>query len=65
MGATLKRRDGSGRVVSGFEAVFRDIMGYAFVYRFPGFLGVIGVTVVRCTTDNNACTTGNHGNDQS
>ncbi len=65
MGATLNRRDGSGRVVCGFEADSRGILVYAFLCRFLGFLGVFGVTVVRCTTANHACTTENHGNDQS
>lgn len=36
MGATLKRRDGSGRVGCGFEAFSRSILGYAFMYHFPG-----------------------------
>jgi len=38
MGATLKRRDGSGRVVCGFDANSRGILVYAFMYHFSGFL---------------------------
>ena len=34
MGATLKRRDGSGRVVCGFEAFSRSILGYVVMYHF-------------------------------
>lgn len=34
IGATLKRREGSGRVVCGVEAVSRDILVYAFMYHF-------------------------------
>ena len=37
MGATLKRRDGSGRVVCGLQAVSRDILVYACLYHLPGF----------------------------
>lgn len=38
MGATLKRRDDSGRVVCGFEADSRGILVYAFLCRFWAFL---------------------------
>ncbi len=65
MGATEKRRDGSGRVLCGFKADSRGILVYAFLYRFLVFLGIFGVAVVRCTTVNHVCTTENHGNDQS
>lgn len=38
MGATLKRREGSGRVVCGFDADSRGILVYAFCTIFRGFL---------------------------
>lgn len=38
MGATLKRREGSGRVICGFEADSRGILVYAFFNRFSGIL---------------------------
>lgn len=63
IGATLKRREGSGRVICGFEADSRGILIYAISIVFPGFSWRSGVTLVRCTNANNACTTGNHGND--
>ncbi|GLO08203.1 hypothetical protein PPUJ20005_21720 [Pseudomonas putida] len=65
MGATLKRRDGSGRVVSGFGANSRGILVYAFWYHFSGFWALFGCALVRCTNANHACTTENHGNYQS
>lgn len=37
IGATLKRREGSGRVVFGFEADSRGILVYTVLCRFPGF----------------------------
>jgi hypothetical protein len=50
MGATLKRRDGSGCVDCGFETDSRDILVYALLYHFSGNWSVFGVAVVRCTT---------------
>lgn len=59
IGATLNRREGSGRVVCGVKAVSKGILVYAFLYHLPGFEGVLGVTVVGCTTAKRARTTEN------
>lgn len=36
IGATLNRREGSGRVVCGVKAVSKGILVYAFLYHLPG-----------------------------
>lgn len=63
MGATLKRRDGSGRVFSGFEAVFAVFIFNVFCTKFRGFGAFFTKRLVRCANRNRACTN-YHGNDQ-